>query len=149
MEVSSSLAAPLMVIVLSLLLGSVHTNFRALLHDVNRDGRMDVVSARTNAPFFGSPDSQLVWFEQPASAPFSGPWRMRSLAKGPDFFFRIHDFDRDGQPEIIATQFFTSQLSVYTFPDGWMRPETVIKTEIDTSLGAMFDASLVDIDGSA
>jgi hypothetical protein len=120
---------------------------RSLFYDVNGDGLMDVITARANKPIFGDTDGELLWLEHPTTDPFGGAWKMRMLVKGPDVFFCIHDLDGDGRPEIIAMEFFREQLVVYTFPDGYVKSESVIRTVVDTSLGSMFDASLVDIDG--
>ena len=62
-------------------------------HDMNNDGLLDVVTARTNDPLFiGKPSGQLLWLEQPKSDPLTNvPWNEHLLAEGPEtVFMHIH-----------------------------------------------------------
>ena len=91
---------------------------RALFHDMNGDGLLDVVTVRSGFRVFPSvypPFAELVYFVNPgpALAPAT-PWREVVLFGGPaagflgpDIHLAMHDFDGDGSPEIVATHFFS------------------------------------------
>lgn len=108
--------------------------------DINRDGRLDLVSARAKKPIIGATDGELVWFEQPLDTEAS--WTEHLIVKGPDVNFLIEDLDGDGNIEILATEFFEKKLSLIL-----QVGETWEKHIIDDSLGSAFDLELVDING--
>lgn len=91
---------------------------RAVLLDVDGDGRQDAIAARATLPIplpqYGS--SELVWLEPPQSA--GQNWTTHVLfageggpngTGGPDCEFTVADLDGDGKVEIISAQYFTSK----------------------------------------
>jgi hypothetical protein len=112
---------------------------RAEWLDMNNDGRLDIVTARANKPIFGASEGELVVLTQPADAR-RGQWYETVLAKGPDVHFRIHDFDKDGKSEIVATQFFSKKLTLF-----WNEGTELQSRVIDANLGSAFDVEVVDL----
>lgn len=86
-----------------------------VLHDVDRDGDLDVVAARY--------ESDLGWWQNPGS--LAGPWTFRVLASGLDGWFLhdliVVDLDQDGEArEFIAVLhdgYWDAPGRVY-----WLRP---------------------------
>ena len=81
-----------------------------------RDGLLDVVTARVNDPIlFGKPSGQLIWLEQPKSEPLDNvPWTEHYLVvDGPETVFVLTDLNpSDDQYEVFAAQFFTKHLGL-------------------------------------
>ena len=87
-----------------------------IFHDVNDDGLLDIVAARS--PFHPqflsfSSNGELVAFENPGHEAIlaGGAWNERVLygfpsGAGPDIALKAHDFDGDGVPEFVGTRFF-------------------------------------------
>lgn len=107
--------------------------------DMNGDGRLDLVTARANRSLFGGGKGELLWLEQPEN-PTSGPWQEHVIASGPDVYFDLHDFDRDGQEEIVATEFFAKRLSIY-----WKNGSSWERQMVDDTLGSAFALEVVDL----
>jgi hypothetical protein len=102
---------------------------QALFHDMDGDGRKDLITARANLmPFLYQcpPVGELVWFRNPGPALKPDvPWEARVLVglpaetNGPEVNLALADLDGDGVPEIIATHFFTSDnITVFGAPAG-------------------------------
>jgi hypothetical protein len=87
---------------------------KAIWHDINGDGRQDILAARATAPTNGdAKGGELLWLEQPANG--TGTWLEHVLVSGPDVSFIFEDLDGDGRFELIATQFFTAPiLAIYS-----------------------------------
>jgi hypothetical protein len=118
--------------------------------DVDNDGILDVVGARSIKPFIrGHTDSELVWFKNNGD----GTWgATQVITKGPGVGFRIVDINGDGKQEIIATEFFLhQQLAVYSCSEAsWAECATkqnVVETVLDDTDGPWFQASWVDLNG--
>jgi hypothetical protein len=109
------------------------------LHDMNGDGRLDIVTARARANPLGKPGGEMVWLENPG-ADAGGPWAEHHLVDGPDVHFKMVDLDSDGKKEILATQFFSKKVAVYWQDDSGWSGRT-----IDQSLGSPFDLQLTDV----
>jgi hypothetical protein len=54
----------------------------AVWHDVNGDGKLDVVAARASDPAFPGKHAagELLWLEQPAAGSLAQPWAEHVLA---------------------------------------------------------------------
>ncbi|MEB3237391.1 MAG: VCBS repeat-containing protein [Candidatus Sericytochromatia bacterium] len=117
---------------------------RTVVRDMDGDGRLDLLTARARKGMGGS-EGELVWLRQPAARNARGPvgpWAETVIAKGPDVHFRVEDLDGDGQPEILATEFFSRKLTLLWQVGGaWQR------RVLDDTLGSAFDLDLVDLDG--
>ena len=108
--------------------------------DMNGDGLLDIVTARAKKPIFGSSKGELIWLEQPANGELLKQWKEHLITEGPDVNFILEDLTNDGQPEIIATEFFSEKLSV-TYKEGseWK------KVIIDDKIKRGFDLEMVDL----
>merc|ERR1719181_2401445 len=108
--------------------------------DVDLDGILDVVAARSVKPFLrGHTDSELVWFKNNGD----GTWgATQVITKGPGVGFRIVDINGDGLNEIIATEFFLhQQLAIYSCAEAsWAKcaGKNVVETVIDATDGPFF-----------
>jgi hypothetical protein len=114
---------------------------RSELRDMNGDGRMDIVTGRATKSIFGGSGEELLWLENPGS--IDGDWKEHLIGKGPGVNFRLYDIDGNGVEEIIATQFFSKQLSVW-----WREADGRWSSRvIDKTLGSAFDAEVADLNG--
>lgn len=126
---------------------------RVLWVDMNGDGKLDLLTARATKPLFGSAAGELLWLEQPATDPLSGPslpWAEHSLVTGafaPDVFFVTVDLDGDGSFEVLYTSFFTGGGLGFVSATNWADPTTVTNTVVDKSPGPMFDVKVADVNG--
>lgn len=138
---------------------------RALFHDMNGDGLLDVVSARSGfrvGAFVFPPFAELVWFENPGAAiDPATPWRETVLwggpaagFMGPDIHLELHDFEGDGVPELVATHFFTGgTIALYGAPAGgtwadvnaaaFALPRVAV---LSADQGSPFDLQITDLD---
>lgn len=113
---------------------------RIVWWDVDKDGLLDIVTARANKPFFGSAKGELLWLKQPAQNALTSVWRETVLKAGPDVHFVIEDLNGDGVLEIIATEFFAKKLSLH-----WFEGSSLKSRVLDTTLGSAFDVAVVDL----
>jgi hypothetical protein len=127
---------------------------QAVWHDVNGDGMMDIIAARTYKPLiFGTTQSNLVWMEQPANP--SDPWVERQLTdnNGPGVAFALLDLDNNGQMQVVGAQFFAKQqLAIFVCAAGkWSQCEngTGVTTVIvdDSEHAPYFNVQWVDLNG--
>lgn len=121
---------------------------RALLADLNADGREDILSCRTYKPtLFGETKTELVAFIfNEKKQNFDGVVIMESAC---DVFFDVKDIDKDGRFEIVAAGFFISKLNLIYSEDAknsFVNGQVKVKT-IDTNAGQLFDVKLADLDG--
>ena len=56
---------------------------------MNGDGLVDCVSARATVPTFGSPQGELVWFQNPGTNQFSTTWETHVVSPGPDIIIHV------------------------------------------------------------
>lgn len=108
--------------------------------DMNGDGRLDLLTARASKPLIGASKGELLWLEQPSSEALHSEWKEHLLGAGPDVHFRVADFDNDGTPEIVATEFFSQKLSIW-----WKEGSRYRSRVIDANLGSAFDLEVVDL----
>ena len=107
---------------------------------MNGDGLKDIVTARAKKPIFGSSKGELIWLEQPSDGNPLQIWKEHLITVGPDVNFVLEDITNDGQPEIIATEFFSEKLSV-TYKDGSQWKKVIIDDKIKRG----FDLEMVDL----
>jgi hypothetical protein len=110
---------------------------RAAFHDVNKDGQMDIITARAKLGWFGDHDGELIWLEKPKSDD-TNYWTEHLIASGPDVNFVVTS--HQGALTIIATEFFSKRLSMHWLINGNWEHKI-----IDDTIGAAFDLSLVDL----
>jgi len=86
------------------------------------------------------------------------PWKTRVLTEGPDVMFAVADLEgEEGTVEVIASQFFTQEVSVHSIklgsPEGPSAnpetpstlPEVVFSRTIDSSCGYAYSSVLCDL----
>lgn len=114
--------------------------------DIDHDGLLDIVTARTNDPVFGKAAGELIWLKQPASDPLGGaPWAETLLAAGPDVWFTVAELDPSKATfQVFAAQFFSSpSLSLYTFAAA---NASLLSTRVlDSSIGGVESVTVVDL----
>jgi hypothetical protein len=137
---------------------------QVVFHDMDGDGRKDVVTARASfKPFLHGcpPAGELLWFRNPGPAlKPEVPWQAHVLVglprelDGPEVNMDLADLDGDGTPEIIATHFFTNDhISIFGAPRGmpWSAVDpaqglTVRRKAIMSGQGRPFAVEAVDLD---
>ena len=86
-------------------LGKTTWPMNALFHDVNRDGRQDIVIADRNG-------HGTVWFESPAHNRLD-PWRFKVIDPRTNIsFMKIADIDNDGMEDLIITTKGTKSITI-------------------------------------
>ena len=121
--------------------------------DMDGDGLLDIVTARSNFnPFrkiFGRVLSkrnkvrgELLWFRQPNQGALTAKWESHKITEGPDVYFKLIDLDQDGLEEVIATESFQGNLSVY-----WQKNDLWQKRIINSTLGTLFGMEIKDLNG--
>ena len=114
---------------------------RTVFHDMNGDGRLDIVTARAQKSILGGRNGELLWLEQPVNH-LEQPWEEHFIGNGPDVYFRLIDIDQDGSQEIIAAEFFEKKLTVF-----WRDGAAWSRRTIDDTIGAAFDLDFSDLNG--
>ena len=131
--------------------------------DMNGDGRLDVLTARSieaPPPFPGyfSHWNQLLWFEQPQTelAP-EGNWPAHIIMgkhylpemvnQNPGLSFDLGDVDGDGIPEIVYNEFWINRASIaWTVTGDWAEPESITTKVIeDDTIGHVYSSKFEDI----
>jgi len=119
--------------------------------DVDEDGLLDIVAARTHKTLIGAANTEFIWMKQPAVA--GQPWITKVLIQGgPGVAFALVDLDGDGQKQIVATEFFSKQdIAVYWCTNGaWSNcgPDYgVMRTLLGSGDGSYFNVEWVDLNG--
>lgn len=111
--------------------------------DVNRDGHLDIVTARALKPMFGQPDGELLWLENPGPGLITSnkPWKEHVIGRGPDVHFKILPKNMTSSLTIVSTEFSAKKLSAYQQQaDGSFKYSL-----IDDTLGSAFDVQLADL----
>lgn len=112
--------------------------------DLNKDGRKDFITARSNAKNGGG---ELVWFEHPEEGLTDATWTEHIVASGPDVGIQVLEDSEFGRDEIMvfAAEFFNEKVSFYRVSkhDGTLVDSRVIDTEILSAYSVTF----ADING--
>ncbi|XP_012936545.1 uncharacterized protein LOC101858175 [Aplysia californica] len=87
--------------------------------DMDKDGRLDGLTARAHKPFIGSAQGQLLWLSNPAGHSIDSPWTENVIASGPDTFFEFSTLTAGGKSyEVILTsEFFDQKLRIFWTED--------------------------------
>lgn len=114
--------------------------------DMDNDGVVDMVSCRAKQSL-GTYSTMLVILKPKDADDPTGEWVETEIGPGCDALFTVADLDGDGIPEVIAPSYFTETLSIFHSTTGFADPDEVQTIVLDDSIGAAFDAQLVDING--
>lgn len=129
--------------------------------DMNNDGAPDIITSRATKPAIGDGEGEFLWLENPNVGPIKSdssntPWvehilmsdethEDKSNKLSPDIFTDVADFDGDGIDEIVAANFFNEKVEMLFAPSYGEDLQDVLP--IDTSIGPVFDAKIVDVNG--
>lgn len=109
--------------------------------DINGDGRLDYLTARTNTK-----KGELVWFEHPEGGLQQVPWNEHVLTAGPDVMFELIEHPNYPNSHIVfASEFFGKELTIYEIEK---KTGTVLQSRvIDNAIDQAYSVKYVDIDG--
>jgi len=109
--------------------------------DMNNDGRLDFLTARSNAKAGGG---QLVWFEHPAEGLTSAVWAEHVVTEGPDVGIQVvHVPQYKNEVVVFAAEFFNEKVSFYRVST--KTGELVDSRVIDTEIGSAYSVTYADI----
>jgi len=78
---------------------------------MNGDGRLDFITARSNAK---ANQGELIWLEHPAEGLQKTPWDEHLITSGPDVMFELHELPAYPDSYVIfSAEFFSHKLQVY------------------------------------
>jgi hypothetical protein len=115
--------------------------------DMDGDGLMDVVAARTHINAIGQSKGELVWFKHPATPKdvVNIWWPMQKIVDGPDVITLLKADPASNTLLVFSAQFFSSQLSVTALQLNKLQSPTVeCFANIDPIKGE--DVQLIDLD---
>ncbi|XP_071799351.1 uncharacterized protein [Asterias amurensis] len=121
--------------------------------DMNNDGRIDALTARSYLTDDGEAVAEMLWFEHPRFGnPLSRVWTPHVLFSGTDFFFRFEKMAIPGGRElevIISAQYFAEKLVLSWVEDpssSWSDPSKIKHRVIEEIVDERyFDIELVDL----
>lgn len=119
-----------------------HLSVGSALHDVNGDGRVDLITGQ-NIHY-----NDIYWFEQPADP--TEPWTRHLLT---DSFEKYHDIavgdlDDDGEPEVVCLSQQSETVFYYDIPDDpYREPWPDDHRHIIAEGTALEGVEIADIDG--
>ncbi|CDW89829.1 UNKNOWN [Stylonychia lemnae] len=109
--------------------------------DLNGDGRLDFVTARSNAK---ANQGELIWLEHPEQGLQQTPWTEHLITSGPDVIFELHELPQYPNSYIIfSAEFFSHKLQVYQISKNG--GEVINKALIDGTLDQVYSVQLLDI----
>jgi len=110
--------------------------------DLNRDGRKDFLTARSNAKKDGG---ELVWFEHPVGGLDGNEWVEDVVTAGPDVGIEVVDNLYAGELVVFAAEFFNEKVSMYRVSklDGSLVDSRLIDDKILSAYSVTYD----DING--
>lgn len=109
--------------------------------DINNDGRLDYITARSNAK---AGQGELVWLEHPEGGLSQAPWKEHVITTGPDVNIEIGEQSNYEDSYIVfAAEFFTKSLNVYQIKKG--TGELMQKRVIDDTIDQAYSVSVVDL----
>nr|KAJ3420269.1 hypothetical protein HK105_005878 [Polyrhizophydium stewartii] len=108
---------------------------RVAFYDVNKDGKLDILTCRANKPLLGSASGDLVWLQPTDRTRPTGSWTETVIGKGCDTYFIIADLNNDGKDEILSAEFWGKSLTLIQSTDASGRFDVASSlkvTKIDT-----------------
>lgn len=117
----------------------------AFWYDFNKDGKMDLITARSNSKKEGS---ELLWLEQPENyLEHSGPWKEHIIYRGgTDISFSLFETSiLEGILVIFSGEFWGKKATVMYFDLKLL--QIVERRVIDDSIGFVYAAQVVELNG--
>jgi len=111
--------------------------------DLNGDGRLDFLTARSNAAPGGG---QLVWFEHPEEGLTGATWKEHVVTAGPDVGIQvIQDSPYRHEVVVFAAEFFNENVSFYrvSTKDGSL----IESRMLDDSILSAYSVTFADLNG--
>lgn len=110
---------------------------------MNGDGRLDYLTARTNA---GANKGEMLWLEHPVEGLQKTPWVEHVIATpGPEVQFEAHEFPEYPNSYIVfSAEFFSHKLQVYEINKNG--GQVLNKKLIDNTLDQVYSVQYVDMD---
>jgi len=112
--------------------------------DMNKDGRKDFVTAKSNAKEDGG---RLVWYEQPEGGlSATDEWVEHVVTEGPDVGILIDQDSYNDSIIVYAAEFFTERVGAYrvSTKDGTLMDSKVID---DGAIQNAYSVTIVDLNG--
>ncbi|KAJ3271518.1 hypothetical protein HDV01_006569 [Terramyces sp. JEL0728] len=126
--------------------GNGYFYHQAEFYDVNQDGQLDIITCRATKPLIGSGHGDLTWLQPADRTKPLGAWTETVIGKGCDTFFTLKDIDGDGNIDLVASQFWGSQLSILKSNAGRFDDYSKLSlTTVDSASGQMFGVEVVDL----
>jgi hypothetical protein len=111
--------------------------------DLNGDGRLDFLTARSNAKAGGG---QLVWFEHPAEGLTDATWTEHVISEGPDVGIQVVEVSQyKNEVVVFAAEFFNERVSFYRVST--KTGELVDMRVIDTTIESAYSVTYADLNG--
>ena len=108
--------------------------------DINNDGRLDYVTARTNAK---AGKGELLWLEHPETGLQTLPWTEHIITASPDVMFDMAPYGKGWV--VFAAAFFDKKLMAYEVEKG---TGNLLQTKvIDDKIGSAYSVKYIDING--
>lgn len=111
--------------------------------DMNGDGLLDFVTARSNAK---ADQGELIWLEHPAAGLQQTPWAEHLITTSPDVQFEIQEFPQYPNSYVIFTaEFFSKKLQVYQVSKNG--GQVLNKKLIDGAIDQAYSVQYLDVNG--
>lgn len=110
---------------------------------MNGDGRLDYLTARSNAK---ANQGELIWLEHPEEGLQKTPWAEHIVTQGPDVIFEAHELSQYPDSYIIfSAEFFSHKLQVYQVSKNGGK--VLNQKLIDGTLDQVYSVQYLDING--
>ena len=124
---------------------------RAMWHDMDGDGDLDLVAARFNKKQLAQNPIKSLAYMINEGTPVDGIWRQKDLIEdGPDVGFRIVNLTSAGKTfdVVVAGEMWNARLALYWTENGdWTDPANIQSRIIDDTTGSIFDVFYSDLNG--
>ena len=124
---------------------------RAMWHDMDGDGDLDLVAARFNKKQLAHDPIKSLAFMINEGTPVDGIWRQKDLIEdGPDVGFRIVNLTSAGQAfdVVVAGEMWNARLALYWTETGdWTDSASIQSRVVDDTTGSIFDVFYSDLNG--
>lgn len=115
--------------------------------DINKDGKIDILTARATKPIRAPEDGELIWLEHPTEGSWKGQWKEHFIAKGPDVSFVV-DKKLTSDPNkihVFSSEFFSKKLSLIELTLTTGEPKLEFVRTIDNTIGSAYGIEIQDL----